>query len=95
MVIPNPKNDTENVNMWANINEKNMHGIQGSRYQGKKERGFALSGGTIFKWGSGMHRTNFREQIAGNKRRIKKPQGRYKQSLDHVDKSQLRNKEFE
>ena len=42
-----------------------------------------------------MHRTNFREQIAGNKRRIKKPQGRYKQSLDHVDKPQLSNKEFE
>ena len=41
-----------------------------------------------------MHRTNFREQTAG-KKRIKKPQGRYKQSLDHVDKLQLSNKEFE
>lgn len=50
MVIPNPRNNTENVNMWANINEKDMHGIQGSRhYQGEKERGFALSEGTIFK----------------------------------------------
>ena len=72
-----------------------MHGIQGSRHYQGKERGFALSEGTIFKWGSGMHRTNFREQITGNKRRIKKPQGRYKQSLDHVDKPQLSNKEFE
>ena len=49
MVISNPKNDTENVNMWANIKEKNMHGIQGSRHYQGKERGFALSEGTIFK----------------------------------------------